>query len=192
MPIEQVQPDTVLDLQSEPAGRVRVEGARNTIRIGRNVTINSFIWLQGEGAVLEIGDDCTIDGRIHVVRGEGSVIRIGRGTTIVAAGLSLHETGELHIGEDCMFSSDIHMDVSDMHPIHDLATGERLNPPRPIHIGDHVWLGRRVLVTKGARIGSGTVVGAGSMVVGELPANVIAAGTPAKVIREGVDWRREF
>jgi acetyltransferase-like isoleucine patch superfamily enzyme len=91
-----------------------------------------------------------------------------------------------------MFSTDIHMDVSDMHPIYDRATGERINPARAIHIGDHVWLGTRVLVNKGARIGEGAVIGAGSMVAGQIPPHTLAVGTPARVVRENIAWRREF
>lgn len=192
MAVEEVRSGTTLELESEPLGRIVVHGERNTIRIGRNVTLNATIWIQGDGGLIEIGDDCNIDGMIRTVRGEGGVIRIGRGTTINAAGLSMHETGEILIGDDCMFSTDIHMDVSDMHPIFDRATGERINPARSIHIADRVWLGTRVLVMKGARIGSGTVIGAGSMVAGQLPSNVIAMGTPAVVVRENIEWRRTF
>ena len=69
---------------------------------------------------------------------------------------------------------------------------QRLNPPQDIEIGDHVWLGTRVLVLKGARIGSGTVVGAGSIVAGTLPSDVLAVGSPAKVVRENVVWTRDM
>lgn len=192
MPIEFAAPGTVLELQSEVEARIVIHGEGNTLRVGKNVVLKAAIWLQGTGGLVEIGDGCHIDGLIRTVRGHGGVIRIGRGTSINAAGLSMHEAAEINIGEDCMFSTDIHMDVSDMHPIYDRATGRRINPARNIDIGDHVWLGTRVLVNKGASIGAGTVVGAGSMVVGALPANVIALGTPAKVVRENVEWRRDF
>jgi acetyltransferase-like isoleucine patch superfamily enzyme len=104
----------------------------------------------------------------------------------------MHEPGAITFGRDCMLSTDIHMDPSDMHPIYDRATGERLNPPQDIEIGDHVWLGTRVIVLKGAKIGSGTIVGAGSIVAGNLPENVLALGTPARVIRENVVWTRDM
>jgi hypothetical protein len=91
-----------------------------------------------------------------------------------------------------LFSTDIHMDVSDMHPIYDGDTCERINPARSIQIGDHVWLGRGAMVLKGARIGSGSVIAAGAMVVGEVPANVIALGSPARVVREHILWSRNF
>lgn len=192
MPVELAAEGAVLDLQSEVRGRVVISGERNTLRVGRNVVLNATIWLEGTGTVVEIGDDCVIEGMIRVVRGEGGLIRIGAGTTFNAVGLSMHEAGEITIGKDCLFSTDIHMDVSDMHPIYDGATRQRINPAKSVTIGDHVWIGQRVLFLKGAKVGSGTMIGASSMVVGEIPQNVIAIGSPAKVVRENIIWERTF
>ena len=192
MPVETVQADTVLAFESEPLGRVVVEGARNTLRIGKEVVLKAAVLIHGSGCRVEIGDGCNIDGVIRIARGEGGLIRIGRGTSIVHAALTMHEASRLTLGEDCMISSEVHMDVSDMHPIYDRTTGERLNPAEPITVGDHVWVGKRVIVCKGATIGSGSVIGAGSMVIGAVPEGVIAVGTPARPIRENIEWRRDF
>jgi acetyltransferase-like isoleucine patch superfamily enzyme len=192
MPIERAQPDTTLELGSEPLGRVVIDGPRNVLRIGRGVVLNASMWLQGSGTVVEIEDGCHLNGMIRIVRGEGGRLRIGRGTTFNAVGISMHEAGEIDIGEDCMFSTDIHLDVSDMHPIYDRATGARTNPARPIHVGDHVWVGTRVFIGKGARIGDGAIIGGGSMVMGEIPAHSLAAGAPARVLRDDIEWRRDF
>lgn len=54
----------------------------------------------------------------------------------------------------------------------------------PITIGDNVWLGGNVVVTPGVTIGENSVIGAGSVVVKDIPANVVAAGNPCKVVRE--------
>ena len=53
----------------------------------------------------------------------------------------------------------------------------------PIEIGDDVWLAGRVMVRPGSRIGAGAVIGAGSVVDGEIPAGAIASGAPARVLR---------
>jgi len=89
-----------------------------------------------------------------------------------------------------MLSGDITMDVSDMHSILDVETGRRLNPPRDILIGDHVWLAHGVRVMKGAQIGQDSIIGSRAMVCGAIPANSLAVGTPARVMRSGVTWDR--
>jgi acetyltransferase-like isoleucine patch superfamily enzyme len=192
MPLEYLDASSRTELESPVEGRILIHGERNLVRIGHNVTFKGVLWLQGHGAHIEIGDGCVIDGVIRTVRGEGGEIRIGAGTSINAAALTMHEPGRIVIGRDCMFSTDIHMDVSDMHPIFDRRTGRRINPARDILIGEHVWLGARVLVLKGAQIGDGAIIGAGSMVSGRIPPNTLAIGTPAKVVRRAVEWRRDF
>ena len=54
----------------------------------------------------------------------------------------------------------------------------------PIHIGKNCWLGAGVIVMPGVSIGDNTVIGAGSVVTRDIPANVVAYGTPCKVVRE--------
>ncbi|MFN7237947.1 MAG: acyltransferase, partial [Brevundimonas sp.] len=61
-----------------------------------------------------------------------------------------------------------------------------------VEIGDHVWLGLRSMVMKGSRIGDGSVVAAGALVSGEVEPACIVGGTPARVLRRGVVWRRDF
>lgn len=192
MGIEFASDGTVLDLESDLPREVHIYGANNTFRIGKNVVFNAPLYIEGENHLVEIGDNCRIEGGIRIVRGNGGRIVVGAGTTFNAVGISMHEAGDIIIGQDCLFSIDIQMDVSDMHPIYDGSTLERINPARSIHIGDHVWIGQRVLILKGASVGSGSVVGAGSMVAGRIPDKVIAIGSPARVIRENIIWEREF
>ncbi|WP_411288163.1 acyltransferase [Phenylobacterium sp.] len=192
MPVEHAVPGTILDLKSEPLGRVVIEGEGVTLRIGLDSLVHCDIWVRAEASntVIEIGEQCILNGLIQVVAGDGGVIRIGDFTTFNAVGLSQHEAGEMIFGRNNMLSTDIHIDVSDMHGIYDRATGARLNPPLSVVLGDNVWVGTRAMLLKGCRIGSGTVIGAGAVVSGEIPANVIAVGTPARVVRENITWLR--
>ena len=55
---------------------------------------------------------------------------------------------------------------------------------RPVHIGNNVWIGGHVAIVSGATIGDNTIIAAGSVVIGDIPANVLAGGNPCRVIRE--------
>lgn len=59
----------------------------------------------------------------------------------------------------------------------------KVEAAKPIVIGDNVWLGGGVVVCPGVTIGENTVVGAGAVVTRDLPANVVAVGNPARVLR---------
>jgi len=152
---------------------------------------NLRIDVVGHGCTIEIGAGCVLSGDI-TLRHRDTHVRIGAGTTAMGVRISLHEAGRITIGEDCMLSGDIRMDVSDMHSIIDVASGRRINPPADVSIGDHVWLGTGVFVTKGTTIGAHCIVGAKSVVTKDLPPNSLAAGQPARVLRNGVtrDRRR--
>lgn len=70
------------------------------------------------------------------------------------------------------------------HPLDVERRNKGLEYAYPIAIGNNVWIGAHVSVLPGVKIGNNTVIGAGSVVVKDIPANVLAAGNPCKVIRE--------
>jgi acetyltransferase-like isoleucine patch superfamily enzyme len=67
---------------------------------------------------------------------------------------------------------------------HDIDSEKRhMLHPAPIHIGNRVWIGSNVVITKGVTIGDNSVIAAGAVVTKDIPANVVAGGVPAKVIK---------
>ncbi|SUJ29323.1 Galactoside O-acetyltransferase [Sphingobacterium spiritivorum] len=62
----------------------------------------------------------------------------------------------------------------------------------PITIGDNVWIGGNAVVNPGVTIGENTVIGAGSVVTRDIPANVIAAGNPCRVLRPITDEDKQY
>lgn len=89
---------------------------------------------------------------------------------------------EIKIGNKCAISHDFTVMDSDFHKIN----GKDLS--KPVIIEDHVWIGTRVTVLKGVTIGEGSIVAAGSVVTKDIPPRCMAAGVPAKVIKEDVEW----
>ena len=91
---------------------------------------------------------------------------------------------EITIGNGVAISENFTIWDSDAHQ---MMNGSE--PTQPIVIGDKVWIGTNVTVLKGVKIGDGCVIAAGSLVTKDVPANCLAAGVPAKVIKENVSWK---
>jgi acetyltransferase-like isoleucine patch superfamily enzyme len=91
---------------------------------------------------------------------------------------------EIRIGEGVIIAHNVFIRDSDSHQL----VGNR-EPTQPIIIGDHVWIGLNSVVLKGVTIGSGSVIAAGSVVTRSIPEKCLAAGNPAKVIRENINWK---
>jgi len=117
-------------------------------------------------------------------------ISIGEGTTITSARV-VCDNSEIHIGKDGLWSDEILVQSNDQHGIIDLETLKPINAGmRKIHIGDHVWIGRRTMIMPDAKMASGSLLAAGAVLTGEAEENCIYAGVPARKIRDGVTWSR--
>lgn len=87
------------------------------------------------------------------------------------------------IGEEVQIAPSVQI-LTATHPLDAVARRSGAEFALPVTIGDGVWLGAGVIVCPGVTIGENTVVGAGSVVTKDLPANVLAVGNPARVIRQ--------
>lgn len=107
---------------------------------------------------------------------EGAVIEIGEKSgfsgTVIGAFINIQIGKHVKCGANTLITD------SDWH-LNDYRSGE----PKPVIIEDNVWLGEGVKVLKGVTIGKNSVIGAGSVVTKNIPADVIAAGNPCKVIK---------
>ncbi len=146
----------------------------STIRVGRECEFRSAPWSNQVGIDRGCYDSTLADGA-RVDLGDHS----GFSGTVVAAAAAIRIGSHVLCGANCTITD------TDWHPIRstDRRDGVR-GEASPVVIGDDVWLGLGVTVLKGASIGAGTVVAAGSVVTGALPAGVVAAGMPARVVRD--------
>jgi acetyltransferase-like isoleucine patch superfamily enzyme len=147
----------------------------NNIRIGKCFTaigermhqVEIGVWGREEGrGRIEIGD-----------------------CVLMSPGSRLSASDEIIIGNGVMMANGAYVTDSDWHTLYDRTRrDERVTPVR---IGDNVWLGDHATVLKGVTIGQNSVVAARAVVTRDVPANVVVAGNPAKIIRE-LDPERGF
>lgn len=171
---------------------VTIEGSNNKIFVGRNVDIRRMkVFFFGDNNQILIEPHCIISG-LFSCRGDGNKIKIGKFTTMVDARFDAEYGSEITLGKDCMLSRAIEIRTGDTHSIIDADTGVRVNMPKSVKIGDHVWLGYGVNIGKGADIKGNTVVGSGSFCSQSLEeGNCVVAGVPAKIIKRNVIWDRK-
>lgn len=89
---------------------------------------------------------------------------------------------EVNIGSKTMFGPNVQIYTA-THPLDYKIRNTGLEYAKPITIGENVWVGGSVVICPGITIGDNSIIGAGSVVTKSIPANVIAAGNPCKVIR---------
>jgi acetyltransferase-like isoleucine patch superfamily enzyme len=136
----------------------------------------------GEGTLLEPGCWLTLSPEARIAIGAGCFLN--RGTMVAALEL-------IEIGDHVMFANNCFIGDAD-HRFDDPelpVTWQGFTARGPVRIGSNCWFGVNCVVTGGVTIGERCVVGANSVVTHDLPPGVIAAGAPAKVIRE-IEFRR--
>ena len=102
--------------------------------------------------------------------------------TFVNWGLIALDVAPITIGEDVQIGPNVQL-LTATHPVEPGPRRDKWESSKPIVLGDNVWLGGGVIVCPGVTIGENTVVGAGAVIVKDLPANVIAVGNPARIFR---------
>ncbi|MGW2824720.1 sugar O-acetyltransferase [Streptomyces sp. NPDC001443] len=111
----------------------------------------------------------------------GSNITVGA-RTFVNYNLTALDVAAITIGEDCQIGPGVQL-LTPTHPLEPRPRRDKLEAARPIVIGDNVWIGGGAIVLPGVAIGDNSVIGAGAVVTKDVPANVVAVGNPARVVR---------
>jgi carbonic anhydrase/acetyltransferase-like protein (isoleucine patch superfamily) len=151
-------------------------------------------WMGGHYARghLGIGPDSTLkvtgkalimDGGIFVV-GFGGVCTLGNASFNSRCNINCMK--ELTVGDDVLVGEETVIRDTDFH--HVLTSDKPM--AMPVHIGNHVWIGLRCIILKGVTIGDGAIIAAGSVVTSDIPPHSMAAGVPARVKKENVEWSK--
>lgn len=147
---------------------------RDAIRVGANSVVRGELFVFGHGGEIEIGDWC-----------------------YVGAGSRIWSAARIRIGSRVLIAHNVNIHDTNSHPIdpvarhaHSVAILTRGHPPvapdivsRPVEIGDDAWIGFNAIILKGVTIGARAIIGAGSIVTSDVPADAVYAGD--RVVRTG-------
>lgn len=158
--------------------RIRLRHCRS---VGRYTQLQGRMRILNKGSII-IGSRVRIHSTVVAVElavMPGAVLEIGS-NTFVNYGVSISCHQLVRVGRDCLLGT--YVNIMD-NTWHDVLDRKRLPPSRPVILEDNVWLGNRVIVLPGVTIGRDAVVGAGAVVVDDIPPRSVAVGVPARVIR---------
>lgn len=147
----------------------RLLNPRHIAVIGGGIHLGRYVHLNAEkGAPIKL---CVWDSKKR-----GGFLRIGD-YVLISPGVRIIAAEGITIGTGTMIASGVYISDSDWHGLYDRTDDE--GHVAPITIGENVWIGVGAIIAKGVTIGRNSVIGAGSVVVHDIPENVVAAGNPA-------------
>lgn len=160
-------------------GPVLLRSARaGSISLGNSVSIVSCSSRATAASIYAPTKFQTLTGTAGIVVGEGVGVN---GVSVVA------RSKTISIGEHTMIAPNVTIVDSDYHalwPPEGRLTNPAFEQDADVTIGNNVWIGMQCIILKGVTIGDGAVIAAGSVVTGDIPANCLAAGAPARVVRD--------
>lgn len=159
----------------ELGGKLRLGGNR-LIPNGR-----TSILRMDENSLLVTKGDFSFFYGADIVIFSGGKLELGK-NSYINSDCKVRCKTSISIGNDCAISHDFTVMDADHHAINGLKK------EGPVIIGDHVWIGTRVTILKGVTIGKGSVIAAGSVVTKSIPERCMAAGVPAVIIKQDVEW----
>ncbi|MBR5503026.1 MAG: acetyltransferase [Methanobrevibacter sp.] len=132
---------------------------------------------------------------LEIYARHNSTIFIGKNNEIgVPLNINVQEAQNVIIGEDNVIGNDVFLRTIDTYPIYDANNGQRINHSESIFIGDHVWIDHFNYISRGAKIGSGAIVGIHSFIppMAVVKSNTYVIGNPARAIDEDVFFTKNF
>lgn len=170
---------------------------------------NSKIVFKGKNNIFHAEEGVKIKDSVFIFEGDNSVVYLSKNFNTYLLNVTCYNNNAFYMGENNymngklnvvlseqkhviignrgLFSFGIWIRLADPHLIYDCNTKRRKNPSKSVFLGDHVWVGQSAMVLKGTKAGSGSIIGAMSLVSGKrIASNSSWAGNPARKLSEGV------
>ncbi|MEK9649502.1 MAG: acyltransferase [Gammaproteobacteria bacterium] len=146
----------------------------NIIIFGSNISVDDFPTMIAEP-----------DGKIRLTswddeEQEEGGLKIGK-YVLISPGVRILAAKKITIGDACMFGKGAYVTDSDWHDIYDRT--KVAGTPKEVKLGNNVWIGDSAIICKGVTIGDNSIIGAGSVVTKNVPANKVYAGNPAGEVK---------
>lgn len=164
----------------------------NRLSCGPDFCLNVPVRCDGEGKVI-INQGVVIGSLLAPRFGNGEVLLQARtkesrieikSKCWFSNNISIIATDKIEIGEHCLMGDSVLIIDSDFHSIDPDRRRSDSGDSKPVTIGNNVWIGSRVIVQKGVTIGDNSVIASQSVVTSDIPANCVAGGNPARVIKQ--------
>jgi len=148
---------------------------KSKVKIGENLVLISSSFFSEPGVNHPV-----------IIRTLSSNAKLTIGDNVGISGGGICCADSITVGNNVMFGANAFATDTDFHPINPFNRrfSKDNTQKSPVIIEDNVFLGMNVLILKGVKIGKNSVIGAGSIVVSNIPSNVIAAGNPCKIIKK--------
>lgn len=141
------------------------------------------------------GENISLGDGVHVVTARDRTVRLttwrhpdGCGAiqiedyVLLCPGVRIDSAATVHVGANTMLAAGVYVTDADWHDLYDRTRS--IGTTKPVTLGNNTWIGDGSIICKGVTVGDNSIIGTGSVVTRSIPANVIAAGNPAVVIRE--------
>lgn len=168
-------------LRLNKSAKINIDG---NLSIGNNSIGNKrdVIIRMDKNTTLNIKGSASFYYGCDIVLFENSVLTIGNSFINSDAKIRCHKS--ITIGDNCAISHDLTIMDSDAHYLNGKKKTE------DVVIGNNVWIGTRVTILPGVKIGNGAIIAAGAVVTKNVPEKSLVAGCPARVIKEDVEWHQ--
>lgn len=133
--------------------------------------------------LLRSGSELTVNGNVKITSRATLQLhynaKLAIGKAYINHDASVIIASDSTIGDGILISRDVKIFDSDFHKILD-ENGNQTNMPKPVKIGNHVWIGIGAIILRGSKIEDGAVIAAGSVVMGKIKSGTLAIGNPAR------------
>ncbi len=181
--------------------KIIIKGSGNKIFIDTdniNIITGLNICIDGSDNEIKILSGNKIDKMTFMINSNNCSLSVGKdcffGGITINADLTA-QGRKLFIGDESIISTGVYLALGDEHPIYDLATKKPVNnsPNKNIEISERVWICRNCIILKDTKISHDSIIGAASVVKGHFDeSNIILAGNPAKTVKHGIYWKKNF